>query len=247
MNAPQEILSVNTRHLGREVHLHDEVPSTSDLAAETGHIVVADSQTHGRGQYGRTWLGERGHSLLMSLTIRPPVELCRPVILTAWVAVSIPEAILDLTKVQTKVKWPNDLLIRGKKVCGILIEQKQRVTVGIGLNLSQSAEYFAETELPDASSLFLATNVNVSRDRAIETTLQHLDAGYERLLVEGPSTLESDWKWRIGLLGRPVTVELFDNSTLSGRLMDMGFEGVHVEEKLFRPESIRRLSPAGSI
>src|SRR3954469_18386865 len=164
MFTPRETWHFETERVGRRVLVYDSVDSTNTRAAEfarsnpdaDGLVLVADQQTAGRGQYGRVWVSRPGSSLLMSVVLRPPPELLRPVILTAWAAVSVAEAILTLTGAQARIKWPNDLLIRGKKVCGILIEQtgtgSELVTVaGIGLNLNQTADEFARANLPDAT------------------------------------------------------------------------------------------------
>src|SRR5439155_21260352 len=110
---------------------HDRVDSTNTRGAALaaadpdadGLVLVADDQLAGRGQYGRVWQSRPGSSLLMSVVLRPPPELRRPVVLTAWAAVAVADAIRALTGAQSRIKWPNDLLIRGKQVCGILIEQ----------------------------------------------------------------------------------------------------------------------------
>src|SRR5687767_8862526 len=151
MFTPRETWHFDTERIGRRVLVYDHVDSTNTRGAELAHadpdadglVLIADQQTAGRGQYGRVWQSRPGSSLLLSVVLRPPAELRRPVILTAWAAVSVAEAILALTGVQARIKWPNDLLVRGKKVCGILIEQSgtagEIVTVaGIGLNLNQT-------------------------------------------------------------------------------------------------------------
>src|SRR5262245_2257463 len=107
------------RHVGRRIVRHAALPSTNDHAANlaAGPVVLADEQTAGRGQYGRRWLAPPGSSILMSVLLFPPPPLRRPAILTAWAAVAVGETILQLTGRQAKIKWPNDVLLHGKKVC----------------------------------------------------------------------------------------------------------------------------------
>ncbi|HEY1191014.1 MAG TPA: biotin--[acetyl-CoA-carboxylase] ligase, partial [Gemmata sp.] len=151
-----------TEHIGRRVLVFDAIESTNSLGAELarrdesadGVVLIADHQLAGRGQYGRTWVSRPQSSLLMSAVLRTPPDLRRPVVLTAWAAVAVAEAVLTLTGAQARIKWPNDLLIRGKKVCGILIEQTSTgagvtTVAGIGLNLTQTADEFAAANLPD--------------------------------------------------------------------------------------------------
>ena len=251
---PRDTRRLDTRHLGQSILLFDEVPSTNDLAAgfagdpnATGTVFVAEHQTNGRGQYGRLWQARPGTSLLLSVLLVPPAELRRPVILTAWAAVAIAEAIRELAGVQARIKWPNDLLIRGKKVCGILIEQSGGVVVGLGLNLNQTAAEFAEAGLTEATSLGIVAGKAIDPTVALETVVRRLDDEYDRLLAGERIPLESDWKWRIGLLGRQVRIEINDGTSRFGRLRDMSFDGVELETDEYaidaiRPELIRGIA-----
>jgi BirA family biotin operon repressor/biotin-[acetyl-CoA-carboxylase] ligase len=256
VTAPRETWRFDTRHVGRQVLVFDTVSSTNDVAAEladdprnAGVVVLADFQTAGRGQYGRVWESRPGCSLLMSVLLFPPPGLNRPVILTAWAAVAVGDAARQLTGVQTRIKWPNDLLARGKKVCGILIEQRRGTVVGVGLNLNQSAADFAAAGLPDASSLAIVVGLPIDPRAAAGVLVRRLDAEYDRLLAGERTALEADWKWRVGLLGRHVTAELADGSTASGRLREMGFDGLELEHgdgafRVLTPETVRQLRPA---
>lgn len=247
MPDPRETWDLDTRHVGRRVLVYDSVPSTNDTAAglEAGGVVVADFQTAGRGQYGRTWQSRPGASLLMSVRLDPPTELRRPVVMTAWAAVCVAEAIFALTGVQARIKWPNDLLVRGQKVCGILIEQGVGLVAGIGLNLNQSADDFAANALPDATSLALIAGKPFDSRAAAVAVIRRLDAEYHRLLVGELVPLEADWKWRVGLLGRHVVVELTDGTRVAGRLRDLTFAGVELEVatgmRAIPPECVRQL------
>lgn len=242
---PARTLAFPTAHVGRRVDVFAEVASTNDLAnAEPGTVAVADHQTAGRGQYGRTWLARPGEALLMSAFLDPPAAVRRPVVLTAWAAVGVAEAVAELTGVQAAIKWPNDLLAGGKKVCGILIEQRALVAVGVGLNLNQSADDFAERGLPDATSLQMLAGRPFDRDAVLEVVLKKLDAEYARLVGGSPAMLEAGWRWRLGLLGKTVTAELFDGTAVSGRVRQLGFDGVEVETdagafRVLKPETVR--------
>jgi BirA family transcriptional regulator, biotin operon repressor / biotin---[acetyl-CoA-carboxylase] ligase len=251
--APDEIRIVPSRLIGREIRRFGTVSSTNDLAisadAPDGTAFVADHQSNGRGQHGRVWTSRAGDSLLVSIKLRPPTELARPVILTALAAVAVGDAIRELAGVQSRIKWPNDLLIHGKKVCGILIEAGRATVIGIGLNLNQSTAEFALAGLPDATSLHLAGDRRVDRDAALDTVLTHLDREWERLLAGERVPLESDWKWRIGLLGRSVVVERSDGNTVSGRLLEMGFDALELlhddgTAEAIQPELVRHIHVA---
>lgn len=249
---PDRSLAFPTSHVGRRVDLFAELTSTNDRlppGAQSGTVVVADHQTAGRGQYGRSWLTRPGEALLMSVFLDPPAAVRRPVVLTAWAAVGVAEAIAELTGVQAAIKWPNDLLVSGKKVCGILIEQRGMVAVGVGLNLNQTAEQFAERGLPDATSLGLLTGRTFDRDAVLGVVLAKLDAEYSRLANGSRVMLEAGWRWRLGLLGKAVTAELFDGTAVCGRVRQLGFDGVELESddgafRVLKPEAIRGLKAA---
>lgn len=263
MTHPDSEWHFDTARIGRRVLVFDEVGSTNSLAAEVaspddldGLVVLAKNQTAGRGRFGRVWRSRPGSSILMSVVLAPPPELRRPVILTAWAAVAVGEAVRALTGVQAKIKWPNDLLVHGKKVCGILIEQgvgpgvaggsRFRTVVGIGLNLSQTPDEFAAAGLPDATSLEAASERPIEYRTALATLLQQLDAEYGRLLAGERTAVEADWKWRTGLLGRQVVVELTDGDRVPGRLREMGFDGIEIElsdgyPKVFVPETVEHI------
>jgi BirA family biotin operon repressor/biotin-[acetyl-CoA-carboxylase] ligase len=251
---PTEEWRLETQRLGRRVLVFDRVESTNSLAASLAEVpaneglaVLADEQTAGRGRLGRDWHCPPGAGLLLSLLLFPPQALRRPVLLTAWAAVAMCETILRATGLQAKIKWPNDVLLRDRKVCGILIEQGRATVVGIGLNVNQTAEMFAAAGLPEAGSLAMfATNGLDSRGLA-RLLLHQLDEEYSRLCRGDLATLEACWKWRTGLLGKPVLVECVE-AAHRGRLRELGWDGLHLERPgqemlLLRPESVREITP----
>ncbi len=258
MFTPRETWHFDTERIGRRVLVFDRVDSTNTLGASfasdeeaSGLVLIADEQSSGRGQYGRAWHSRPDSSLLMSVVLRPPPELQRPVILTAWAAVSVAEAILELTSLQARIKWPNDLFIRGKKVCGILIEQSGTggaitTVAGIGLNLTQTAAEFAEANLPEATSLGIVSGGLIDARTAAGVVIRKLDHEYGRLLSGERVAVEADWKWRIGLLGRQVVIEYPGGTVTTGRLRDMAFDGLEIENTdgfvhVVAPESVAHI------
>lgn len=255
---PREVWRFDTVHVGRRVLVYDSVESTNDLAAalaldeaETGTIVLADFQTRGRGQYGRQWRSRPGCSILASVILRPPPEFNRPAVLTAWAAVAVGDAVAHMTGTTPAIKWPNDLLVRGKKVCGILIEQKAAAVVGIGLNLNQTAADWLKAGLPDAASLSEIVGQVLDPHAAAGVLVKHLDDEYARLTDAGPSALETQWRRRLGLLGRHATAALADGEVFDGTVMNLSFAGIEFDTgdggfRAFLPERVRSLSAAES-
>ena len=249
---PRETWHFDTPRIGRQVLVFDELDSTNSVAArlaaagvDEGTVVLARHQTAGRGRFGRVWQSRPGAALLMSVVLYPPADVRRPVVLTAWAAVAVADAVSRLTGHHARIKWPNDLLVRDKKVCGILIEQGvggprpagTRTIVGIGLNLNQTAEEFQAAELPDATSLDQLTGGTINTRAALEEVVRRLDGEYQRLLDGGRHMMEDEWRRRTGLLGRHVAVERTD-----GELLCRPAEG----DGLRRPGGGRGRPPAGA-
>src|SRR6266851_1238289 len=158
--SPLEEWHLPTQHIGRRVLVYDRVDSTNAVAASlagdpanAGVVVLANEQTAGRGQYGRHWECPSGAGVLMSVLLFPPPSWNRPAILAAWAAVSVCETVRQITGLPARIKWPNDILLRGKKACGILIEQGLGTVAGIGLNVNQPPEAFTAQGLTHGSSL----------------------------------------------------------------------------------------------
>lgn len=177
----------------------------------------------------------------------PPPELRRPVVLTAWAAVAVCETIREVTSLQARIKWPNDVFLRGRKVCGILIEQGKGTVIGIGLNVNQTAESFAAAGLTLAGSLALAAGHPLDRVTVARRLIAQMDQEYDRLCQGELDALEACWKWRTGLLGQTVAVECLDQ-TLRGRLLDLSWAGLELKPPTgdvvrLRPETIKHIEP----
>jgi BirA family transcriptional regulator, biotin operon repressor / biotin---[acetyl-CoA-carboxylase] ligase len=241
------------RHIGRR-HIHfDATDSTNLRAAELAHdaanvgtVVTADLQTRGRGQHGRVWESPAGVNVLLSTLLFPPLALRRPVVLTAFAAAVVAETILQVTGKQTRIKWPNDVHLGGKKVCGILIEGGATTAdglpyfvVGIGLNVNQSADDFARLGLPDATSLSEAVGQRLDYKAITQLLVRNLDEEYDRFLRGELTALEACWQRGLDLDGRLVTVEFMDATELRGRLVELSFAGLAVETSA----GVRRLMP----
>ena len=242
--------------IGSEVRRYNELPSTNDLAAELAHdpanrglAIVADHQTAGRGQHDRVWQAEPASSLLLSLILPPHPALLRPAILTAWAAVGMAEAIGSLSGAEARMKWPNDLLVKCRKICGILIEMGRGIVVGIGLNLNQSSGHFTDAGLTEATSLFGIAGRTFELRPVLDCVLLHLDVGFKRLVGGDRESLERAWVERLGLVGRTVETVRTDGTTIVGTLAEMNFDALmivqfHGEPISLPPEAIRHLRAA---
>jgi BirA family transcriptional regulator, biotin operon repressor / biotin---[acetyl-CoA-carboxylase] ligase len=242
--------------IGHRILAFDSVDSTNTVAAlladdpaNDGVAVLAAEQTAGRGQHGRHWQCRPGDGVLLSVLLFPPPALRRPVVLTALVAAAVCETVRQLTGLPPRIKWPNDVLLRDRKVCGILIEQGRGAVVGVGLNLRQTEAHFAAAGLPGAASLSQFTDAELDPRSTAEMLLRFMDEEYTRLLEGDLTTLEAPWKRGVGLVGREVVIERYDGPVHRGRLLELGFDGIVLERPgttplVLAPETVRRLDAA---
>lgn len=255
MNAPLEEWHLDTRRIGRRVLVFESLESTNtlaaSLAADPGHdgiVVIAESQSAGRGQHGRSWTSPPGTGVLLSALLFPPPELRRPVILAALAAVAVCQTIERAIQLQATIKWPNDVLIRGRKVCGILIEQGRGTVLGIGLNVNQTPAMFAAAGLPQADSLANAGGYFLQTAEVARLLIAALDEEYDRLTKGDRRSLEMDWQSRTGLLGEQVTVECHA-AVRRGRLLEMTWSGLRLEGVKgtvthLQPEAVKHITLA---
>jgi BirA family transcriptional regulator, biotin operon repressor / biotin---[acetyl-CoA-carboxylase] ligase len=186
---PEEVVPMLRGRLGRPYRFVERTASTQRLLGANdpeGAVVVADEQTEGRGRVGRQWLAPAGTSLLVSVLLRPDVEPARLPELSLVAGRACAEAIAEVAGLEIEVKFPNDVLVRGRKVAGILAEASEgRVVLGIGVNVSQAAgDLPAEPRTP-ATSLLLETGRPVDRAELLVALLDRLERRYDEWLGAG--------------------------------------------------------------
>ncbi len=226
---------LDTHQIGRRVLVFDSVDSTNTRIAafandpaNDGLAMLAGEQTAGRGQHGRSWFCEAGTGVLLSVLLFPPAALRRPAVLAAWAANSVCETIAQTTGLAATIKWPNDVLIDGRKVCGILIEQGQGTIVGIGLNVNQTKESLVQAGLPGAGSLRLFTEENLECSQVARLLIEELDKQYRRMCEGDLTTLEECWRARTNLVGNEVVMECHQG-TYRGRLRKLSWETLEID------------------
>jgi BirA family biotin operon repressor/biotin-[acetyl-CoA-carboxylase] ligase len=217
--APEEIVPhLNTRYFGREIRYEVSTPSTQLLAHQwareggrEGALVIAEEQTLGRGRLGRQWHSPPRTGIWMSLILRPPIPLAQAPHLTLLASVGVHRAVERFTGLPVRIKWPNDLLVHGKKVCGILTElrgeqdQIHYVVLGIGINVNAKEEHFPPELREIATSLAIAAGKSIHRAPLAATILEELERVYEQYLNEGFTPIRTAWEERAGMLGETIT------------------------------------------
>lgn len=233
---PGEILhGLATRRLRGPIHYFDAIASTNDLAKELGAkgaaegtLVAAETQSSGRGRLGRQWESPPGVGLYVSLVLRPtlpPTELPQITLTAAVAGVRALQRVAGLTP---GIKWPNDLLLSGKKVGGILTEmetesdQIRYLVLGWGLNVNNPA--FPPELAAIATSLLLAAGRKFSRVAILKAWLEELEALYERFLARDYAGILAAWKEHALTLGQVVTVRQ-GNREIHGQALDVDGDG----------------------
>ena len=228
---------LRTRWLGRSSVYHEVVGSTQDearrLAAEGaphGLLVWAGEQTAGRGRMARRWQSEAAAGLWFSVVLRPsqPAERLAPLPLAVGAAVG--GALDQLAPCHVRLKWPNDVLLDGRKVAGILVEGHaaagiiDHAVVGVGVNLARPSGGFEAEITETAAALADATGAAPGAARTLATILGEMEGAYDQLLAEGPATARSRWLGLADTIGREVTAQV-DGHELKGQAADLDAQG----------------------
>jgi BirA family transcriptional regulator, biotin operon repressor / biotin---[acetyl-CoA-carboxylase] ligase len=182
---------LKTRVMGREIISVDETDSTNRDAmklaqkgGQEGWVVVARRQRHGKGSRGKEWSSPGGQNLYMSVLLRPRIPLRKASFLTLLATVAVAETLADYVPKKTFIKWPNDVMVAGKKISGILVEMGKDVNgedffvLGVGININ-CTKYEIPPELSQiATSLYLELGYSVSVKDVLFKLLNRLDYGY---------------------------------------------------------------------
>ena len=225
--------NLQTARIGRRIHCYDATDSTMDVAQRLaaagepeGSVVVAEAQGKGRGRMGRTWISPKGKGIYLSVILRPQLQLAEIPKITLVAAVAAARAVEGTTGLKPEIKWPNDLLIGGKKIAGILTElnaelnRVNTVVVGIGLNVNTPAD-----KLPaHGTSLARELGEKVNRLELARALLTQLDKTYTQFLKQGMDPVLEAWRGFAGFLGRRVRV-VVEGRTLDGQAVDVDPSG----------------------
>ena len=186
--APNAVKPLLRGRFGQVYRYAEKTPSTQRMLAEDqaeGAVAVAEEQTEGRGRLGRTWEAPAGTSLLVSVVLLPAVAASRLPELSLVAGGAVAEAILEVTGIEPAIKFPNDVLIGGRKVAGILAESSEgRVVLGIGVNANQTLEQLPADAQTEPTSLRLELGEPVSRVQLLTAILLQLERAYDAWAME---------------------------------------------------------------
>lgn len=209
---------LQTRLIGKAIHHFSKIASTNDLAKEMaavgvkeGTVIIAETQTSGKGRLGRKWASPRG-GIWFSTVLRPKLSAKDVPKLTLVTSLAVAKTISQLFNLKTEVKWPNDVLINAKKVCGILIEANTRggianfVVVGIGINANIDLDSLPKQVRENATSLKRELKREVDREQLLCVLLEKMEHYYVLLMKGKFNLILKEWKSLFGLLDSYVEV-----------------------------------------
>jgi BirA family biotin operon repressor/biotin-[acetyl-CoA-carboxylase] ligase len=224
--------------IGREVLFFSEIDSTNreahdraEKGAREGTVVIADSQSRGKGRRGRSWESPSGSNLYLSIILRPLIPPPAAPQITLLAGIAAARALSGVSGLECRIKWPNDILLRGRKLAGILAEMEGKdskvrfVILGVGVNVNWRREDFPDDLRQTATSLRAETGKEISRAAVAAGLLHELEEEYVSFLREGFSArIREEWSRLSWVLGKPVTLSL-PEATISGRALGLDPEG----------------------
>ncbi|HML32813.1 MULTISPECIES: biotin--[acetyl-CoA-carboxylase] ligase [Sporomusa] len=236
--------------LGREIHYFSEIDSTNNAAKKLaadgcpeGTIVVAEEQLTGRGRLARGWYSPFGKGIWLSVVLRPPFAPMEAAKCTLMAAVGINRAINAVTGAGCGIKWPNDILCKGRKVVGILTEMSAEmdainyVVIGIGVNVNMEEQDFPEEIAATATSLAMAAGCRIPRMKLLTAILAELENVYSTVKTSGFAPILAEWKSQSITLGQQVAVNGIDRN-FTGLAVDIDADGALL---IKTPQGIERV------
>lgn len=234
---------LQSARLGKTIHCFSELDSTNRRAfklakegAEEGEVVIAESQTRGKGRLGRSWFSPPGLNLYLSVILKPRLPPAQAPRLTLVAAVAVAEAVQAFLQAPPAIKWPNDILVGGKKLAGILTESSSDaerlhfVIIGIGVNLNLPESALPEEIRATATSLFMLLGKPVDRAAFARQLIRSLDRCYGELEERGFPGIAGRWESFFELRGRRVRVEMGDR-LVSGTARGIDGDGALIVEE----------------
>ena len=225
------------KFIGHRLYYYEEIGSTNDEAfrlgsagAPEGTALIANSQSAGKGRMQRVWYSPAGSNIYTSIILRPQIEPARAPQISILAGVAVADILESYCPDRIKLKWPNDVLINGKKVCGILSQMKTIVSevdfiiLGIGINVNISYNEFPKEICNIATSLAIETGREISRQELIIRLYENLAKWYKQLLGDGFGRIKEKWLSMSPMIGQTVQV-MFQEEAVSGKAIGLDEDG----------------------
>lgn len=225
---------LNTKYIGRKIYYYETIDSTNNKAKELnkeeeGTLIIAEEQNSGKGRLGRQWISPKRKGIWMSLLLKPKVDPLKVSKITLVGAAAIHKAFENMG-IKSHIKWPNDIIINNKKVCGILTEMNcelnliNYVVLGIGINVNFDKEDIPSDLLDKATSLKIELDKEISRQNLLGNILNEFELLYEDFLEYNAEKTISICKENSILIGKDVQI-IRGNNIKIGKAIDMNIEG----------------------
>nr|WP_249310341.1 biotin--[acetyl-CoA-carboxylase] ligase [Bacillus sp. FJAT-49736] len=231
-------LGLKTNELGKSIHYFESTDSTQKIAHRLaqdgcphGTLVIAEEQTNGRGRLARNWHSPKYTGIWMSLVLRPTLPPGKAPQFTLIAAVAVSQAIEDICGISPDIKWPNDLLLNGKKITGILTELQadsdkiNAIIMGIGMNVNQKKDDFPLELQQVATSLSIESGKEISRSDLVKRILEKLEKYYLLYLEQGFAPLKLLWESYAVSLGKDIVARTISGN-ISGKALGITDDGV---------------------
>lgn len=232
---------LTTDFIGRNIHYFGSIGSTNikakEIAMEEGEgtVIIAEEQTRGKGRLGRDWVSPKGKGIWMSIILKPQMPPSEVAKLTLIGAAAVNQGLKQIG-LKSHIKWPNDIIIHGKKVCGILTEMScelniiNYVIMGIGINVNLGEEDLSQVLASKATSLKEITGIDIDRKRLLAMVLNHFEDLYLPFKLEGDISKSIHIsKENSIIIGKEVRIIRGDTETI-GKALDIDEEGQLIVE-----------------
>jgi BirA family biotin operon repressor/biotin-[acetyl-CoA-carboxylase] ligase len=229
--------SLDGKFIGHQLYYYEEIGSTNDEAfrlglagAPEGTVIIADSQTKGKGRMQRIWHSPAGSNIYTSIILRPKIEPARTPQISILAGVAVADVLESYCPDRIKLKWPNDVLIDRKKVCGILSQMKTVVSkidfivLGMGINVNINYNEFPKEICDLATSLAIETGREISRQELIISLYENMAKWYKQTLKDGFGRIKEKWLSLSPMIGQTVQV-MFREESVSGKAIGLDEDG----------------------
>ena len=229
--------SLAGKFIGHQLHYYEEIGSRNDEAfllglsgAPEGTALIANKQSAGRGRLHRVWHSPAGSNIYTSIILRPKIESAKAPQISILAGVAVADVLESYCPDRIKLKWPNDVLIDGKKVCGILSQIKTAasevdfIVLGIGINVNISYSQFPKEICNLATSLAIETGREISRQELIISLYENLGKWYKHLMQDGFGRVKEKWLSMSPMIGELVQV-MFQEEAVSGKAIGIDEDG----------------------
>jgi len=205
------------------------------ISLDDGTVITADFQTEGIGRFDRKWISEKGDSLLVSIVIKRPMDPDDAKLMTPLLSLAVTKLLADY-KINALIKWPNDVIVDGKKIAGILStssiegDMTSFVIASVGININQRQEALEKIDIP-ATSIFHETCVQTRPQSLLQPLLSYFDDLYESFLGEGFSSIFKEWRSKQILIGKKICL-VVGNEEVEGCVTSFKNDGaIEIETK----------------